>query len=354
MAGAQAVGPDKPKISPRPSTANPGRLGLRVPSPPPAFLPLQHPRLVARPPTGPGWTHEVKLDGYRMQVAVRRGVATWFSRNGHDWSARMADFAAALADMPDCVFDGELCALMENGRSDFSALRSAMGRREAGRIEGDLRFFAFDCLRHGREDLRPRPLAERKEHLEALFFPGCEPRSPRLDYVDPLAGEGALLLEAACRLSLEGIVSKRLDAPYTGGVKRLDSWVKAKCRPSQEVVVGGWESDGSRFRSLLAGVWENGAFRYVGHINTGYPQSVVADLLPRLRAMEILVSPYASGDPPRKTSDIHWVRPELVANVEIAEWTASGKLRQSSFKGLRFDKAAREVVREGTGLQGTP
>ena len=288
----------------------------------------------------------MKLDGYRMQVAVRRGEATWFSRNGHVWTDRLPDVSAPLGDLPDCVLDGELCALREDGRSDFSALRSAMGFREAGRVVGDLRFFAFDCLRHGREDLRPRPLAERKEHLEALLVPGCEPLSPLLALVDPLDGEGGPLLEAACRLGLEGIVSKRLDAPYVGGAKRLDTWVKAKCRPSQEVVIGGWESDGARFRSLLAGVWEGDRFRYVGHINTGYPQAVVAELLPRLRALETATSPYTAGDPPRKTSDIHWVRPELVANADIAEWTASGRLRQSSFKGLRSDKLPREVVRE--------
>ena len=224
-----------------------------------------------------------------------------------------------------------------------------MGRREAGAIVGDLKFYAFDCLGHGHEDLRGRPLAERKEHLEALLFPGCEPLSPLIEYVDALPGEGEALLKAACELGLEGIVSKRLDAPYTGGAKRLETWRKAKCRPSQEIVIGGWETDGARFRSLLAGVYEGGAFRYVGSVGTGFPQGVAADLLPRLRAVETQTNPYSAGGPPRKTSNIHWARPELVANIEIAEWTASGKLRQASFKGLRSDKPAREVVRETLG-----
>lgn len=132
-----------------------------------------------------------------------------------------------------------------------------------------MKFYAFDCLSHGREDLRGRPLAERKEHLEALLFPGCEPLSPLIEYVDALPGEGEALLKAACGLGLKGIVCKRLDAPYTGGAKRLETWRKAKCRPSQEIVIGGWETDGARFRSLLAGVYDGGAFRYVGSVGIG-------------------------------------------------------------------------------------
>ena len=286
----------------------------------------------------------MKFDGYRMQIAVQRGRATWFSRNGHDWTARLTDFAELVAELPDCVLDGELCALRPDGRSDFSALRSAMGRRETGAIVGDLKFYAFDVLRHGSEDLRAMLLVERKEHLEALLHPGCAPLSPRLVYADPLPGEGPDLLQAACRLQLEGVVSKRLDAPYCGGPKRLDTWRKSKCRPGQEVVIGGFEMDGSRFRSLLAGVWEGGRFTYVGHIGTGFGQATVLDLLPRLRAVESDASPFEAGGAPR--SGVSWTRPELVANVEIAEWNAAGKMRQASFKGLRFDKTAREVVRE--------
>ena len=172
-----------------------------------------------------------------------------------------------------------MCAIGPEGRTDFSALRSAMGRREAGAIVGDLKFYAFDCLSHGREDLRRRPLGERKEHLEALLFPGCEPLSPLMEYVDALPDEGEALLKAACGLGLEGIVSQGLDAPYTGGAKRLETWRKAKCRPSREIEIGGWETDAARLRPLLAGVYEGGAFRYVGSVGTAFPQGVAADLI---------------------------------------------------------------------------
>ena len=289
----------------------------------------------------------MKLDGYRMQVAVRQGRTTWFSRNGHhNWSGRLPDFLAVTSELPDCVLDGELCCLRPDGRTDFFAPRSAMGRREVGSVVGDLRFFAFDCLQHGAEDLTSQPLRARKEHLEALLFPGCEALSPLLVYVDPLEGDGPPLLEAACGVGLEGFVSKRLNAPYSGGTKRLDTWVKAKCRPSQEVVIGGWDMDGARFRSLLAGVWESDRLRYVGAVGTGFGAARVAELLPQLKAVEAERSPFTGPGAPRSSAGRRWARPDLVAAIEIAEWTASNRLRQASFKGLRQDKPARQVVRE--------
>lgn len=157
-------------------------------------------------------------------------------------------------------------------------------------------------------------------------------------------GEG--LLKAACGMGLEGIVSKRLDASYEGGETRLETWLKSKCRPSQEVVVGGWRTTDGRFRSLLAGVWEGDVLRYVGTVGTGFGAERVTALLPRLRAVEAKASPFGAGTPPRSSPELHWTRPELVAAVEIASWTGAGQLRQTSFKGLREDKAARDAVRE--------
>ena len=302
--------------------------------------------MVASPPAGEGWRHEIKLDGYRMQLRVGASAASWYSRNGNDWTSRLPDFSGAAAALGPGVFDGELCVLSGDGSPNFSALRSAMGSRQAGAIKGELTFFVFDMLYDGAVDLRPKPLAERRGRLERVGLAD----EGRVRLTEPLPGGGPDLLTAACRLGLEGIVSKRLDAAYDAREgRRADSWVKAKCRPAQEVVVGGWEMNGPRFRSLLVGVYEGDVFRYVGAIGTGFSAGVVAELLPRLRTVETDRSAFQDGSPPRGSASIHWTRPELVAAAEIAEWTAADQLRQASFKGWREDKVARSVVRERAG-----
>ena len=299
--------------------------------------------MVASPPTGEVWRHEMKLDGYRMQLRVGRSGPAWYSRNGNDWTSRLPDFAGEAAAIGAGVFDGELCALDGDGSPNFSALRSAMGSRQAGIIRGELAFFIIDMQFDGAVDLRPKPLVERRARLERVGV--AEEGKVRL--TEALPGGGPVLLQAACRLGLEGIVSKRLDAAYDAREgRRADSWVKAKCRPAQEVVIGGWEMNGFRLRSLLVGVYEGELLRNVGAIGTGFSAGVVAELLPRLRAVEAERSPFQAGSPPRPSAAIHWGRLELVAAAEIAEWTAADQLRQASYKALREDKLAHLVVRE--------
>ena len=303
----------------------------------PGFLDFQHPRLVPRPPEGPQWLHEIKFDGYRLQVHVAAGQVTIWTRNGHDWSEKFPEIAKEAARLPDCILDGELCALNLKGQPDFSALRASISPGHTGRLV----LFVFDVLWLGEDDLRSVELRERKAILQRLL--GTEPRS-RLRRVDALPQGGQSMLTAACRMGLEGIVSKRADSPYSAG--RAETWVKAKCRPGQEVVIGGWvQEPGGTFKALLVGVQEPDGLHYAGSVKTGFAGS--SGLLTRLQALEVAGSPFVDG--PARKSENRWARPRLVANVEFAEWTASGKLRQASFKGLREDKEPAEVRREHEG-----
>ena len=299
---------------------------------PRGFVDFQHPKLVEKPPTGPDWLHEIKFDGYRMQLQVRAGRATFYSRNGNDWTDRFKHLAAVASELEDCILDAELCAVGDEGYSNFSKLRSAIFK-----APDNLVLFAFDILWRGDQDVRARPIEDRKAMLRELLDEAGEDVAEAIRYVDEVPGEGAPLLSAACQLRWEGIVSKRRGSPYRSGV-RGDAWVKSKCRPSESIVVGGYVTKNGRFQYLLGGVREpDGRLRYVGSIKQGYPAPVLQDLLPRLKPLATDQNPFTGA--PRKTSDIHWLRPELVAEVEMAELTGSGMLRQSSFKGLRDDAA---------------
>jgi bifunctional non-homologous end joining protein LigD len=293
-------------------------------------------------PKGDGWLFEVKWDGYRALAYVKGGEAHLVSRNGNDLSARFPEVAKEVAKAvktPDCVLDGEICALDEQGRPSFSAMQQ-------GKPGTQVVYEVFDLLELEGEPLIDLPLVERRRRLEALLD-----RRIRTVRLSEVFEDGEALYRAALDRGLEGIIAKRADCPYRQG-KRTREWLKIKTHGRQEFVIAGYTKGqgrrSGRFGSLVLGVWRGGELSYVGNCGTGFTDKDIDQLLSRLRPLEQPVSPFSTVPkmPKVRKADVVWVKPELVCEVEFVEWTHDGRLRAPSFQGLREDKPAREVRRE--------
>ena len=303
----------------------------------PAFHPVQLATLVDTVPTGNQWLHEMKYDGYRVEVAVGGGEARAFTRSGLDWSDRFPGIvkAAAKLKVTSALLDGEAVVLDGEGRSRFQALQAALKG-----APDSIDYFAFDLLELNGEDLTQLPLTERKKKLQAIL----PRRSARLRYSDHIIGNGEKLLHQFCAAQLEGVISKRVDSRYVGS--RIGSWLKIKCIQRQEFVVVGWTpSDKSRsFRSLILGVHEDGALRYAGKVGTGFDTSEQFRLMDIMRPLEVKTATVTA--PRAEVRGAHWLKPRLVAEIAFTEMTNEGTLRHPSYLGLREDKKPEAVVVE--------
>jgi len=297
--------------------------------------------LVKTPPTGDGWLHELKYDGYRIGCRIDGRTVRLLSRNGKDWTQRYSAVrdAAARLSVRRALLDGEVAALLPDGRTSFQALQNAF----SGGAPIQIVYFVFDLLHLDGEDISSQPLDERKARLRRLLGK----TDGGLRYADHVVGRGAQVFAAACGQAAEGIVSKRRDRPYQPG--RGLAWVKTKCVQRQEVIIGGFtEPQGARhgIGALLVGVRGGDRLVYAGKVGTGFSQTAARELRARLEEIEQRDSPFAARPAGGVGRAAHRVRPELVADVAFTEWTEDGRMRHPSYQGMRPDKKPAEVVRE--------
>jgi bifunctional non-homologous end joining protein LigD len=299
--------------------------------------------LAAEAPAGDQWLHEIKFDGYRMICRKDGAKVQLFSRNENDWTGRFGGLVQSLGELPfeQAILDGEVCALATGGKSDFQELQNAMKEGRARRMV----YYAFDVLYADGFDLTKVELLRRKEFLEATL----PARLKMVVYSKHVIGKGPAYFKEACKLGLEGIICKRADRPYYMG--RSADWLKVKCIKREEFVIGGFtDPAGSRvgFGSLLVGYYDKRhQLTYAGRVGTGFDTRSLRELTVKLERIEQPKSPF--HDLTTRTAEArhaHWVRPQLVGQVEFTEWTADGRLRHPSFQGLREDKPAAEVVRD--------
>ncbi|MEN6584984.1 MAG: DNA ligase D [Sulfuricella sp.] len=321
-------------------------------TPPPAIQPPQLATPSERAPTGQAWLHEIKFDGYRIVAHIEHGKVRLMTRNGHDWTAKLRTQARQLESLPvqQAILDGELVALTADGASSFRELQEALSRKQTAHLSYQL----FDLLYLDGHDLSALPLLERKQALAQLLeAAGNAPGAGGiLRYSDHVRGQGPDFFEQACTLGLEGVISKRADAPYRSGRNKL--WLKVKCTQHAKFVVGGYTPPaGSRngFGALLLGSLRDGRLEYAGRLGTGFSNRQLEQLHAALQRQEIAQSPFAPSPSLPALRGVHWVKPKLVVEVEYAERTRDGLLRHPSFLGTREDLDPEQIDSPGDDLE---
>lgn len=317
---------------------------------PPAIQPPQLATASERAPTGQAWLHEIKFDGYRIVAHIEHGKVRLITRNGHDWTARLRTQARQLATLPveQAILDGELVALTAGGASSFRELQEALSRKQTAQLTYQL----FDLVYLDGHDLSAVPLVERKQALAQLLEAAGYDSRAVVRYTDHVQGQGPDVFEQACTLGLEGIVSKRANAPYRSGRSKL--WLKAKCTQHAKFVVGGYTPPAgarSGFGALLLGTYRDGRLEYAGRLGTGFSSRQLEQLHAQLQRQEIAQSPFVPSSSLPGSRGVRWVKPELVVDVAYTERTRDGLLRHPSFLGIREDLEPEQIDSPGANLE---
>ncbi|MHB2241862.1 DNA ligase D [Pseudomonas fluorescens] len=309
----------------------------------PASLKPQLATLVDSAPQGQ-WSYEIKFDGYRIMARIDGDQVQLFTRNGHDWTHKLPQQAAALAalGLESAWLDGEMVVADEHGVPDFQALQNAF---ESGR-SGNILYYLFDLPYLNGVDLREVPVEERRAALSTVL--GAH-EQPLLRFSEAFDETPEALLNSACQMQMEGVIGKRLGSPYVS--RRSGDWIKLKCKHRQEfVIVGYTDPKGSRsaFGALLLGLHDRdrGELRYAGKVGTGFNETTLKTLLGQLKPLQVKKAAVVNPPSGFEAKGVHWLKPKLLAEVAFAEMTQDGSVRHAVFHGLRDDKPAKDITEE--------
>ena len=307
----------------------------------PEFVPAQLATLVGEPPPGDQWFHELKFDGYRLQCHLAGSQVRLWTRNENDWTVKFPSVVKAVKALrlKSAILDGEIVALDSSGRASFQRLQQSIKGAGTGLI-----YHIFDLIYIEGFSLTRTPLRDRKRVLAALIEPLGD--SGMLRYSDHIEGNGAQFFKEACKLGIEGIVSKLADSVYES--TRSRSWLKIKCIKRQEFVIAGYtlSDKGIPFSSLILGFYDKGKLIYAGRAGTGYTNAMRVELKKKLDRIATDKRPFAQIPKDPGLRRAIWTEPKLVGEVAFSEWTDEGVIRHPSFQGLREDKKPADVVRE--------